>query len=157
MSSLCSTVAGMVTPKGSMSTERETLQVSVLPYRCSIAPFCCVCLGCCAAEFGSSGGTYELPCICMFVVYLGTKCNMPGSQWFSSFTVVRPKPTKHFLNCTVLLLYVVRRYFLNGPFRTLQYLLPFVISEGHSLASRHCATRRKVAGSFPDGVIKIFH
>ena len=26
----------MVTPKGSMSTERETLQVSVLPYRCSI-------------------------------------------------------------------------------------------------------------------------
>jgi hypothetical protein len=27
------------------------------------APFCCVCLGCCAAEFGNSGGTYELPCI----------------------------------------------------------------------------------------------
>jgi hypothetical protein len=26
------------------------------------AHFCCVCLGCCAAEFGSSGGTYELPC-----------------------------------------------------------------------------------------------
>jgi hypothetical protein len=25
------------------------------------APFCCMCLGCCA-EFGSSGGTYELPC-----------------------------------------------------------------------------------------------
>jgi hypothetical protein len=41
----------------------ETLEVSVLPYRCSIAPFCCVCLGCCAAEFGSSGGTYELPCM----------------------------------------------------------------------------------------------
>ena len=32
----CGTVAGMVTPKGSMSTEIETLQVSVLPYRCSI-------------------------------------------------------------------------------------------------------------------------
>jgi len=32
----CGTVAGMVTPKWSMSTERETLQVSVLPYRCSI-------------------------------------------------------------------------------------------------------------------------
>ena len=31
----CGTVAGMVTPKGSMSTEGETLQVSV-PYRCSI-------------------------------------------------------------------------------------------------------------------------
>jgi hypothetical protein len=27
------------------------------------APSCCVCLGCCAAEFGSSGGTYELSCI----------------------------------------------------------------------------------------------
>ena len=32
----CGTVAGMVTPKGNMSTERQTLQVSVLPYRCSI-------------------------------------------------------------------------------------------------------------------------
>jgi len=28
----------MVTPKGSMSTEGETLQVSVLPFRCSICP-----------------------------------------------------------------------------------------------------------------------
>ena len=27
------------------------------------APFCCVCLGCCATELGSSEGTYELPCI----------------------------------------------------------------------------------------------
>jgi len=25
--------------------------------------FCGIYLGCCAAEFGSSGGTYELPCI----------------------------------------------------------------------------------------------
>jgi len=124
ISDLCGTVAGMVTPKASMSIGGQTLQVSVLPYRCSIcpplvtmqmsilqnskthnaflfpvhamfrhdcllavkpastpwrlvqkknlerfstywyAPFCCVCLGCCAAEFGSSGGTYELPCIC---------------------------------------------------------------------------------------------
>ena len=32
----CGTVVEMVTPKGSMSTEEETLQVSVLPYRCSI-------------------------------------------------------------------------------------------------------------------------
>ena len=32
----CGTVAGMGTPKGSMSTEGETLQVSVLPYRYSI-------------------------------------------------------------------------------------------------------------------------
>jgi hypothetical protein len=122
ISDLCGTVTGMVKPKGNMSTEGETLQVSVLPYKCSIcpplvmqqmsnlailansktqnsflfpvhamfhhdcplaikpastprrlvhkknlerfstylyAPFCCACLGCCAAEFGSSGGTYE--------------------------------------------------------------------------------------------------
>ena len=25
----------------------------------SYAPFCRVCLGCCAVDFGSSGGTYE--------------------------------------------------------------------------------------------------
>jgi hypothetical protein len=123
ISDLCGTVTGMVTPKGSMLTEGEILQFSVLRYRCSICPplvtqqmsnweiladsntqnaslfhamfhhdcpltvklastqsnlvnkqtkrnlerfctywyvpFCCVCLGCCAAEFGSSGGTYE--------------------------------------------------------------------------------------------------
>jgi hypothetical protein len=63
MSALCGTAAGMVTPKGNMSTEGETLQVSVLPYRCSIAPFCCVCLGCCAVDFGSAGVTHELPCM----------------------------------------------------------------------------------------------
>jgi hypothetical protein len=38
MSDLYGTVAGMVTPKGSMSTEGEALQVSVLPYSCSICP-----------------------------------------------------------------------------------------------------------------------
>jgi hypothetical protein len=32
----------MVTPKGSMSTEGEIFQASVLPYRCSICPPCCV-------------------------------------------------------------------------------------------------------------------
>jgi hypothetical protein len=66
----------MVLPKWSVTTEGETLQVSVLPYRCSIASFCCVCRGCCAAEFASSGGTYELPCIKVILhvaVYLGTK------------------------------------------------------------------------------------
>jgi len=36
ISDRCGTVARMDTPKGSMSTEGETLQVSVLPYRCSI-------------------------------------------------------------------------------------------------------------------------
>ena len=35
---LCSTLTGIVTPNGSMSTEGETLQFSVLPYRCSICP-----------------------------------------------------------------------------------------------------------------------
>ena len=34
----CGTVAGMVTPKGSMSTEGEILQVSVLRYRSSKFP-----------------------------------------------------------------------------------------------------------------------
>jgi hypothetical protein len=38
ISDLCGTVARMVTLKGSMSTEIESLQVSVLPYRCSICP-----------------------------------------------------------------------------------------------------------------------
>jgi hypothetical protein len=38
ISDLCGAVAGMVTPKGSMSIEGETLQVYVLPYRCSICP-----------------------------------------------------------------------------------------------------------------------
>jgi hypothetical protein len=66
-SDLCSTVARMVMPKQSMSTEGETIQVSVLPYRCLICPFCCVCLGCCVAEFRSSRGTYELPCVCVCV------------------------------------------------------------------------------------------
>jgi len=37
-SDLCGTVTWMVTPKGSISTEGETLQASVLPYRCSICP-----------------------------------------------------------------------------------------------------------------------
>jgi hypothetical protein len=43
-----------------VNKEREKLKVSVLLYRYSTAPFCCVCLGCCAAEFGISRGTYEL-------------------------------------------------------------------------------------------------
>ena len=38
ISDLCGTVAGMVTPKGSMSTQGETLQVFVLPYRCTMCP-----------------------------------------------------------------------------------------------------------------------
>jgi hypothetical protein len=42
---------------------RDTPQVSILPYRCSIAPFCSVSLGCCAAKFGSSRRTDELSCI----------------------------------------------------------------------------------------------
>jgi hypothetical protein len=67
MFDLCGTVAGKVTTKGIMSTEGETLQVYVLPYSCSKKMYiCCVCLGCCAAEFGSSGETYELLCISVF-------------------------------------------------------------------------------------------
>jgi len=62
----------MVTPKGSMSTEEETLHVSILLSIYWYAPFCCVCLGCCAADFGRSRGTYELP-ICMRGSALGLK------------------------------------------------------------------------------------
>jgi len=38
ISDICGRVTGMVTPKGSMLTEGEILQFSVLPYRCSICP-----------------------------------------------------------------------------------------------------------------------
>jgi hypothetical protein len=39
MSDLCGKAAGKVMPKGSMSTEGERLQVSVLPYSCSICSY----------------------------------------------------------------------------------------------------------------------
>jgi hypothetical protein len=39
MYDFCGPAAGMVTPKGSMSTQRETVQVSVLPYSYSICPY----------------------------------------------------------------------------------------------------------------------
>jgi hypothetical protein len=38
ISDFCGTVTGMVTPKGNMITEEDTLQFSVLPYKCSICP-----------------------------------------------------------------------------------------------------------------------
>jgi hypothetical protein len=41
------------------STQKNLERFSVYRY----APFCCVCLGCCTAEFGISGRTYELLCI----------------------------------------------------------------------------------------------
>jgi len=46
-------------------------------------PFCCACLGCCAAEFGSSGGTYELPCI---YLYLFIYCPLFISSFLYSTT-----------------------------------------------------------------------
>jgi hypothetical protein len=48
------------TPRRLMNLERF--------YTYWYAPFCCVCLDCCCPEFGSSWGTYELPCS------LGTDC-----------------------------------------------------------------------------------
>ena len=54
----------MVTPKGSMSPEEETQKNFEIFSTYWYTPFCCVCLGCCAAKFGSSGGTYKLPCTC---------------------------------------------------------------------------------------------
>jgi hypothetical protein len=41
------------------STQKNLERFSTYWY----APFCCICLDCCAAEFESFGGTYELPCI----------------------------------------------------------------------------------------------
>jgi hypothetical protein len=69
--------SSQVTPRGSMSSEGETFQVSVLLYRCSKAPFCGVCLGCCTAKIGSSGGTYELPCISCNAKCTVLVCLMP--------------------------------------------------------------------------------
>ena len=50
------------TPRRLVQKKKKNLE-RFSTYWCS--PFCCVCLGCCAAEFGNSGGTYELPCICL--------------------------------------------------------------------------------------------
>jgi hypothetical protein len=87
MSEICGTATGMATPKGNMSTEGETVQLSVLPYRCSICIFCCVCLGCCPADFGRSGGPYELPCISIgscFTLGQDTSC----SKFFLYFILI---------------------------------------------------------------------
>ena len=57
------------------------------------APFCCVCLGCCAAEFGRSGGTYELPCTvqcvrlqmipyCYAVLHFARGSRRETKQWY---------------------------------------------------------------------------
>jgi len=46
-----------------MSKEEETQKKTLERFSTYwYAPFCCVCLGCYAADFGSSGGTYELHC-----------------------------------------------------------------------------------------------
>ena len=76
-----------------MSTEGETLQVSVLIYRCSICPFCCVCLGCCAAEFGSSGGTYELPSITARTTTTKTKHQQQQNSNKNNKTTSKTKTT----------------------------------------------------------------
>jgi hypothetical protein len=91
----------MVTPKGSMSTEGETLQVSVLPHRCSICPPCCVCLGCCAADFGSSVRTYELPLIWRWfqkIIVAQAFKNLPAFHGMRRFITVytnKSLPLKH--------------------------------------------------------------
>jgi len=41
------------------------------------APFCCVSLGCCAADFGSSWGTYKLPCILQNLIGKGKALLFP--------------------------------------------------------------------------------
>jgi len=64
ISDLCGTVTGMVTPKGSMSTEGETLPVSVLPYRCSICPPLASVLGVAQSSSEVPEGLMNYPYIC---------------------------------------------------------------------------------------------
>ena len=45
------------------STPRPLVQKKVGEILYLYAPFCHVCLSCCAVEFGNPGGTYEEPCI----------------------------------------------------------------------------------------------
>jgi hypothetical protein len=59
----CGTVAGMVTPKESMSTEGETLQVSLLPYRCSI---CAPLVTRQVSNFGKTQNAFLFPVHAMF-------------------------------------------------------------------------------------------
>ena len=50
---------------------------------CWYNPFCYVCLGCCAADFGSFGGTYELPCTLKYAHYTCTYALcVPSSSFF---------------------------------------------------------------------------
>jgi hypothetical protein len=56
----CLLVVKLASTPGSLLpklTWRDSVPIDML------LAFCCVCLGCCAAEFRNSGGTYELPCI----------------------------------------------------------------------------------------------
>jgi hypothetical protein len=48
------------------------------------AAFCCVCLGCCAAEFRSSGGIYELSCVCVciYIYTVFSRSTNPASYVF---------------------------------------------------------------------------
>jgi hypothetical protein len=60
-------------------------------YTYSYAAFCCVCLGCCPAEFRNSGGTYELPCTLLIIGgHKGTARSLAeylGSRQISNNTV----------------------------------------------------------------------
>jgi hypothetical protein len=53
---------------------------------CWYAPFCYVYLGCCAAEFGSSEGTYELPCICIVSPLCQSQDSSGTVQWLYHFS-----------------------------------------------------------------------
>ena len=113
-----------------MSTEEETLQVSVLPYRCSICPPYCVCLGCCAAEFRSFGETYELPCIVGTVTRLrvgrsGVRMPVGATDFF--FYFLQKHPYKHWVSPNLLF----NRYRgclpgINRPRCDVDHSLPFI-------------------------------
>jgi len=84
------------------STPRRLLHKKILEristYR--YAPFCCVCLGCCVAEFESSGGTYKLPCIRVSTIILNfsvyqTPARCTGEMSYVVFQFFRQKNIRH--------------------------------------------------------------
>ena len=65
------------------STQKNLERFSTYWY----APFCCVCLGCYAAEFGSSGGTFEHISIYLwYALYVICKCIVSLIRFMLMFT-----------------------------------------------------------------------
>jgi hypothetical protein len=88
----------MSTEGKSMSAEGETHQVFKRFSDYVYAPFCRVCLGCCAVECGSSGGTYELPWI-IFIFSLSILKFKENTQIRTEYS--NKNLSVHFLSFTI--------------------------------------------------------